>query len=161
MSNPKKKSEQNRPKKSKKAEDDLERYRQKMSKLDGFENAKIVRSEDMGHVSMSDVFSEFVAPFRQFVETDEDFKKLHMIAAIAWNATLLPAEKRESMLEQFRQTLPGKQAKSDFDHSIEDFIWHKQHNYPEYRRMILEFEFTADEDEYHLNVVSTIEDIPE
>ena len=161
MPKQKKKPEQNRTEKSKKAEDNLERYRQKISKVDGFENAKMVRSEDMGHVSMSDVFSEFVAPFRQFVKTDEEFKKLHMIAAIAWNATLLPAEKRESMLEQFRQTLPGKQAKIDFDHTIEDFIWHKQHNYPQYRRMILDIEFTADEGENHLNVVSTIEDVPE
>lgn len=46
--------------------------------------------EPPGQIKMSDVLLDFVAPYRHFVNTIEAYRKLLLVAVIAWNAALLP-----------------------------------------------------------------------
>jgi hypothetical protein len=106
-------------------------------------------------VRMSAVLEEFIAPFFHAVEADrEAFDKLLTIAAAAWNIALLPAESRETHTQQLLETLP-QDVREDTRAIIDDLIARKEAHFPEYKRIIVDYEVTDAGDEYQLVVAST------
>ena len=64
-----------------------------------------------GEISISDAISKIIAPYRDTAQDYEAFKKLVMVACAAWNAAILPADKRESMLAEMRKAMPDQQSR--------------------------------------------------
>lgn len=136
----------------------LNRLKQNFANLDVFKNAEPIRSEEMGQVSLSDVFVDYISPYRRFATKTDAFYKLLAVACVGWNAGLLPPDERKEMLDNVRKTMPDKQTLEDFDAIVDSFIERKQKHYAEHTRMILDYELTDLGDDYHISVVSMIEE---
>lgn len=74
------------------------RTQQKQKFLEGFKSklerepigsSKIVISST-GEAKMSEVLTDFIAPYRQEVDTEEAYQRLLELAVTAWNTALLP-----------------------------------------------------------------------
>lgn len=134
----------------------LDRLKRNFANLDVFKNDKLVRSQEIGRVSLSDVFVDFISPYRRFATTTDAFNKLLAVAAVGWNAALLPPDERKKFLDDVRKTMLDKQAIEDFDAIVDDFITRKQKRFAEHTRMIVDHELTDLGDDYHISVVSVV-----
>ena len=119
--------------------------------------------EPEGAVRMSEVLSEFVEPYVQYTETEEDYRKVLTLATLAWNASFLPEEQREDMItDVMDKGLSGADAdlKAGLRKVVDEMIARKQVHFAEYRRDIIDFELIDTGEGYHLTVASTMEEIP-
>jgi len=103
---------------------------------------------------MSDVLEEFVEPYRQFAETEDAYRKLLMLAIVAWNVTLFAEKDRLSSLDELLATLP-EEAREDGREIIRELMARKQRFFSQHRRMIIDFELTGTAEDWHLSVMST------
>ena len=71
-----------------------------------FPDQKVVVGGAHDGVKMSEVLEEFIAPYREFADTEEAFRKLLVTAVIAWNTALFSAEEREAHLEKMLEAFP-------------------------------------------------------
>ena len=55
--------------------------------------------EPEGQEKMSAVLEDFVEPYRDMAETYDEFHNLLDLAMLAWNAALLPEDKRRAMVD--------------------------------------------------------------
>jgi hypothetical protein len=111
-------------------------------------------------VKMSEVLREFIAPYREFADTEEAFRKLLLTAVVAWNAALFPAEEREAYLEKMLEALP-EEVRADGRAIINELMERKERYFPEHRRMIIDYEVTDMGEDYHLVVISTTDEMRE
>jgi hypothetical protein len=79
------------------------------------------------------------------------------IACTAWNASILPVEKRESMLADMRQLMPDQQGREDFTAIVKELMKRKNKLYPKVNRMIVQFKVTDRGNDFHIAVASTLE----
>lgn len=120
-----------------------------------FPDQKLVMGGAPDGVKMSDVLEAFVEPYRELVDTKDAFYKLLTIAIVAWNAALLPAQKRMTHVENILQVLP-ESARSDGIEIVKELIERKERYFSENKRMILDCEVEETEKGYHLFVISTL-----
>lgn len=109
-----------------------------------------------GELSISDAISNIIAPYRDTAPDYQAFKKLVMVACAAWNASILPAQKREEMLADMRKAMPDQQSREDFTEIIKDLMKRKKKLYPHVDRMIVEFKVTDRGDDFHIAIASTL-----
>jgi hypothetical protein len=109
-----------------------------------------------GELSISDAISNIIAPYRDTAPDYQAFNKLVMVACTAWNASILPAEKREEMLTDMRKTMPDQQSREDFTEIIKDLMKRKKKLSPNVDRMIVEFKVTDRGDDFHIAIASTL-----
>lgn len=109
-----------------------------------------------GELSISDAISNIIAPYRDTAPDYQSFNKLVMVACVAWNASILPAEKREELLADMRKTMPDQQSREDFTEIIKDLMKRKNKLYPNVDRMIMEFKVTDRGNNFHIAVASTL-----
>ncbi len=120
--------------------------------------AGIVR-EPEGQVKMSDVLEQFVDPYLRFARTAEDHRKLFTLAALAWNAALLPPGDCEKMIaEVLHASLPatGEQVKADAREIVGMLVLRKRLLFADNNRQIINFELTETADGFHLAVASSL-----
>ena len=110
-----------------------------------------------GELSISDAISNIIAPYRDTAPDYQAFNKLVMVACTAWNASILPAEKREEMLADMRKTMPDQQSREDFTEIVKDLMKRKKKLYPNVDRMIVEFKVTDRGDDFHIAIASTLQ----
>jgi hypothetical protein len=111
-------------------------------------------------VKISEVLKEFVAPYREFADTEEAFRKLLATAVAAWNTALFPAEEREAHVEKVLDALP-EEVRADGRAIISELMERKERYFSEYRRMIIDYEVTDMGEDYHLVVISTADELEE
>ena len=70
-----------------------------------FPDQEVVVGGARDGVKMSKVLEEFIAPYREFADAEEAFRKLLVTAVVAWNTALFPAEEREAHLEEVLEAL--------------------------------------------------------
>jgi hypothetical protein len=109
-----------------------------------------------GELSISDAISEIIAPYRDVAQDYESFHKLVAVACAAWNATILPVEKRESMLADMRQAMPDQQACEDFTAIVKELMKRKNKLYPNVNRVIVQFKVTNRKNDFHIAIASTM-----
>jgi hypothetical protein len=115
--------------------------------------------EPAGREKMSDVLEDFIEPYRDMADTEDAFRKLLTLALLAWNAALLPEDRRRTMIDE---TLgAGFSRASEADRSqarefVEVMVRRKEEYFPSNRRAIISFELTDKGDDYHLSVASTL-----
>jgi hypothetical protein len=109
-----------------------------------------------GELSISDAISKIIAPYRNTAHDYEAFNKLVMVACTAWNAAILPADQRESMLADMRKMMPDQQSREDFMAIVKELMKRKNKLYPQVDRMIVQFKVTDQGHDFHIAVVSTL-----
>ena len=110
-----------------------------------------------GEISISDAISKIIAPYRDMAQNYESFHKLVTLACAAWNATILPAAERESMLADMRQLMPDQQSREDFTAIVKELMKRKNRLYPKVNRMIVQFKVTERRNDFHIAIASTME----
>ena len=115
-----------------------------------------LRTEPRGEVRMSEVLEAFVEPYLGLASTDNGQRVLFQIASLAWNAAILPADKRRALLDQVAETLPGFQgeARKELQDLLANMIARKLALFDDNKRFILSVELTGAEGGY-LSVIST------
>jgi len=109
-----------------------------------------------GELSISDAISKIIAPYRDTAQDYKSFNKLMTVACAAWNATILPADKRESMLADMRNLMPDQQSREDFTEIVKELMKRKNKLYPKIDRMIVQFKVTDRGNDFHIAVASTL-----
>jgi predicted CopG family antitoxin len=110
-----------------------------------------------GEISMSDAISQLIEPYRQDAPDIQSFRSLVTFACVAWNATIMPKEKRDEMLHEILAELP---AQSDERTYVRDFLKElmkrKQKLFPHVTRMIMEYKVTDLGNDFHIAIASTL-----
>jgi hypothetical protein len=119
--------------------------------------------EPAGQEKMSDVLEDFIEPYMGSVEDEDAHRKLLSLGVLAWNAALLPEDRRKAMIDDFvsKGFPPGSadlatKLRSLVDSMVERKLAHFASN----RRAIISFELKDTGRDFHLTVASTLEDSP-
>ncbi len=112
----------------------------------------------LGEVKMSDVLEEFVDPYLPAMKNHSQREKLFTMAAIAWNAAIMPEQERQSMLEQtIEQSFAGNPlAQMDALNIIGEMVDRKQQFFADNKRLIMDFQLQDMGETFHLSVASTL-----
>ena len=116
--------------------------------------------EPRGKVKMSDVLADFVEPYVEFADTDEAYRKLLMLAIMAWNASFLPEEEQREMIGSMLDAgIPDEtgELRAGLAGIVNTLIERKKRYFAQYTRKIIDFELTDTGSGYHLTVASTLE----
>jgi len=112
-----------------------------------------------GKEKMSEVLMDFVEPYLEFADTEEDFRKLLTLAAIAWNASFLSKEEQQDIVDSILdEGIPGatEELKTGLKEIVNMLIARKKAYFSQYTRRIIDFELTDIGRGYHLSVASTL-----
>lgn len=95
---------------------------------------------------MSEVLLAFIEPYLHYAETGEKLDRLITTAAVAWNASLLPEDKREEFLDEAGRVVlaeAGKRAADDFRSIMRDLMKRKQRLFPRDERVVVKYELRS------------------
>ena len=110
-----------------------------------------------GEISISDAISKIIEPYRKAATDYDSFYKLVMLACVAWNACILPAQERDSMLQDMLATLPlDSRTRTDFMGTINLLMERKKRLFPHVSRMVIKFKVTDRGKDFHIAVASTL-----
>ena len=122
---------------------------------------KDVDIEILENYKISKTLDDFISPYSDSIETDEEFLFLLDIATIAWNLSFFSKrEQRQEIEKLFIQddllvaADTNKEIKDDFKRMLVQLITRKKRYFSNYKRMILDFELKTQGDSFHLAVVS-------
>lgn len=129
----------------------------------GEEDARIV-VEPSGQMKMSEVLEAFAAPYFEETGSIEEDYKLFSLAALAWNASLLPEDERREMIEDIIDGLLERGAgdrdnealRTDMLRIMNKLVKRKLKYYADIERFILNIELGGTGDDYELQVASTL-----
>lgn len=129
---------------------------------------------------MSEVLLDFIAPYRESAETDEEMERLLVAGIAAWNLALLPEAAREAAIADVarRSLLGGSVIRRlasrlrsavlgpsvdlvEFRQLLGALVARKLGYFAENRRFILDYELSETDAETRLFVVSIQESSPE
>lgn len=149
-----KKRHQNR--KSKQSES-LQRMMGDLQKNGNFKDFKYVDRPE-GMMKMSDAISEIMAPFMEFADTLESFKKLVVTACIAWNAANTSPPLREVKIRKAANAFTGMtfRDRQDFKAIIKELIRRKKLLYPDDKRLVVNYEVYEKKRDFHFQVAYMI-----
>ncbi len=129
-------------------------FKKKMQ-TEGFSEGREVIFHSSGEEKMSEVLLEFIKPYVDHVDTEDAHRKLLTIAILAWNAAMLPREKRQEMVNSLLEDMRVPGAK-ELRSIIEMLIERKLKHFAENKRLIINYELTDLGDGKHLSVASTL-----
>jgi hypothetical protein len=132
-----------------------ERLRKRRRLTQGLGENTMLISTPPGELKMSEVLEEFIEPFEEFRQTEEQLDKLLSVAVIAWNTALLPAGEREGFIEKTLQSVPAE-AREDLRSILLDLIRRKLALFVDVQRSILNYELISAPSGPRLNVISTL-----
>jgi hypothetical protein len=115
--------------------------------------------EPEGREKMSAVLEDFVEPFRDMAESHEEFNKLLGLGMLAWNAALLPEDKRRAMVADMLAAGFSRAPAADRAAArqlIDALIRRKEEHFATNRRAIISFQLVDRGDDFHLSVAATL-----
>ncbi len=127
----------------------------KKMQTEGFSEGREVIFHSSGEEKMSEVLLEFIKPYVDHADTEDAYRKLLVIAILAWNAAILPKEKRQEIVNKLLEEMRIPEAK-EFRSIIEILIERKLKHFAENKRLIVNYELTDLGDGRHLSVASTL-----
>jgi hypothetical protein len=122
---------------------------------DASDDEPIVIFEPRGEVKMSEVLLDFISPYRDTWETEDQFRKLILMAIVAWNAAIAPDDKGAELVQSTMATLPPE-AQADYLQIVVSLIERKQRFFASNTRMIINHTITMTPAGPHLQVMSTL-----
>jgi hypothetical protein len=114
--------------------------------------------EPAGYVKMSDVLGDFAEPYLESAETEDAYRKVLSLAVLAWNASFLPEEEQQAMVDScLAAGVPrrNEKLKAGLKKIVYALIARKKALFARYRRNIIDFELEDRGSHYHLMVAST------
>jgi hypothetical protein len=114
-------------------------------------------SESGSGRKMSEVLLEFIEPYLHYAQTGEILDRLVTTAVLAWNASLLPEEKRAEFLDEAGRAVfaeDGRQAADDFRSAMCDLVKRKQRLFSKDERIVVNYEFRTEHGRDKLVVAS-------
>jgi hypothetical protein len=126
-----------------------------------FRDKKLV-IEPACEVKMSDVLADFIKPYRGWADTEEAYRKLLTLAILAWNASFLPTEEQQAMIDNVIDGgLPAatEELKNGLKQIVHMLMARKRAYFSAYRRNIIDYELTDTGKGYRLSVASTLEEV--
>lgn len=138
----------------------LESFKSKLEREPiGSENVVFSSTEE---ARMSEVLTNFIAPYRQEVDTEESYQRLLELAVMAWNTALLPEPEQQMMINtMLTEGFPklNKEIEQGVRDILEQLITRKKQYFSENKRLIIDFELKDTGKDYHLSVASTLSEI--
>jgi hypothetical protein len=119
--------------------------------------------EPAGKEKMSEVLEDFIEPYRDTVDGEDDYRKLLTIALIAWNAALMPEGQRAAMIDDLLSAgmPPGSDdLLAELRSLVNLMVERKLTHFATNRRAIVSFEVRDTGRNFHLSVASTPDDLP-
>jgi hypothetical protein len=116
--------------------------------------------EPSGEEKMSEVLTDFVEPYLEFADTDEAHRKLLTLAVMAWNASFLPEEEQQELINRVLDAgIPtgNEELKTGLKEIVNTLIVRKKLYFSGYRRKIIDYDLTDMGRNHHLSVASTLE----
>jgi len=107
-----------------------------------------------GGIKMSEVMENFIEPYMDLANTEENLRKLLTLAGLAWNTALFPKEERAKMLDDGLGTLPPE-ARAGLKALVEEMIKRKDQHFSEIRRAVVDFEVRTTKNGFYLSVASS------
>ncbi len=123
-----------------------------------FPQHELVVGQSRDGVRMSEVLEQFIAPYRDWADTEEALHRLLVTAIAAWNIAIFPDQEQNVQLEKFIGLLP-EEVRENGREIVKEMIERKKKHFARYRRMILDYELVDEGAEYRLHVVSTLDDV--
>ncbi len=115
----------------------------------------VVLFEPRGEVKMSAVMLDFIKPYEQVWETEDELRKLVVVAIVAWNAAIAPDDKGEALVQSTMATFPPE-AQVDFLSIVVALVERKQRFFASNTRLIVDYNLTLTRDGPHLLIMSTL-----
>ena len=115
--------------------------------------------EPAGRERMSDVLDEFIEPYSDAADTDEAYENLLRLGMLAWNAALLPADRRQAMIDETLEagfSTASRSVQALAREVVETLVRRKLEHFAENQRAILSFKLSHTRDGLHLSVASTL-----
>jgi hypothetical protein len=91
---------------------------------------------------MSDVLSDFVAPYGDCWDDADSYRRLLTLGIVAWNAALQPPDRRQAMINDVIDNglrTEGRHTREMCYDIVQELIARKLTDFAEYRRPILNF----------------------
>jgi hypothetical protein len=135
----------------------LAKFEEKLGKTELPGDTKLVIRRG-GKEKMSEVLAEFIEPYVEHADSDDAYRRLLVIAIVAWNTALLPEERQQLAINDFLEGLDlGFFERLEFISFIKTMMERKKTYFPDNKRFIINFELTDLGDSMHLSVASTPE----
>lgn len=131
----------------------LRRFKSKLEQKGLSRNTQLLVNPP-GQEKMSEVLVRFVEQYAQFAETEEDYQRLYSLAALAWNAALLPSKQRAMLDDMIHKSIPAFE--KDAKLVIKELIHRKERHFAKYSSMITHYEVKMMGDKVHVGVASTM-----
>jgi hypothetical protein len=114
--------------------------------------------EPPGQEKMSEVLEAFIEPYMDQAVTGDALRKLLALGVLAWNAALVPDDRRRKMIDGALEGLPKLpiDARTEVRALVNTMIERKEAFFPSNRRAIITFDLTDTGEGYHLSVASTL-----
>jgi hypothetical protein len=106
-------------------------------------------------IKMSAVLLDFIAPYAEQWETEEELRKLLSLAVVAWNAALVSGSHRRAFIESVLEVVPPR-VHQEMRALLEEMIRRKEHHFASHQRMIVDFHVTMTREGPHVSVASTL-----
>ena len=110
--------------------------------------------QSTGRVKMSEVLLDFIEPYTEEAQSEDEFRSLITMGLVAWNTALLPEEIREQTLDRLIDEAVRDGA-DDFRQVVYEMIERKQRGFAQIKRLMLKYDLTVSEKGCHLSVIST------
>jgi len=103
---------------------------------------------------MSEVLLDFIEPYTEEAQSEDEFRSLITMGLVAWNTALLPEESHEQTLDRLIDEAVRDGA-DDFRQVVYEMIERKQRGFAQIKRLMLKDDLTVSEKGRHLSVIST------
>jgi len=137
----------------------LERLQRKIAQGPYKDYEILPTSEDAEKMSV--ILKKFVEPYLEYVDSEESYQKLITLAVMAWNASLLPEEDGQRMIDDiFGKGLPKGETEliAGLREIVDSLVARKKAYFSKYRRQIIDFDVEDLGNQYYISVASIVED---
>ncbi|WP_353933383.1 hypothetical protein WJM97_23145 (plasmid) [Okeanomitos corallinicola TIOX110] len=144
---------------SQKKRKNLEALRNKMSEGVFGELAANMPIEPKGAIKMSEVMKDFIAPYMDSIDNLKELKAFFSLAAIAWNAAVIPESDKKEVLDAFVQQqllVCDPETQRETREIIAELIARKRQHFSHIKRLIMDFDVTQSGQRYDISVASTL-----
>jgi len=116
--------------------------------------AKLVHAAP-GAEKMSEVLMEFLEPYSDEWETEDQLRRLLTVGFVAWNAAIAPEDERQKLFESLLTKLPPD-VQEDFMDVVKILMEKKKlPKFVNNKRLVLDYHLTMRSDGPYLQIVST------
>ncbi len=112
-----------------------------------------------GDAKLSDLLSDFLAPYSHLAEDELSYRNLLRIGIAAWNLALFPPDRHPALLDDMvspARLAVDEAARAEMRVLLQDLVARKRELYAAERRYIVDFDLQTTADGYQLAVASTL-----